>query len=132
MIADEPRWLRRESISAIHARQLAEHGGLPGVRDEGLLDAALARPLQIRSYESPTPDIARLAAAYAWAILRNHPFSDGNKRTAYVAMRTFLVGNGLDFTATREERYLTMLVAAAGDIDEPSFVDWVRANTART
>ena len=130
MTTDEPRWLRREAILSIHARQLAEHGGMPGVRDEGLLDAALARPLQIWSYESPPPDTARLAAAYAWAILRNHPFADGNKRTAYIAMRSFLIANDMDVTASLEERYLTMLAAAAGEIDESTFVAWVRANSA--
>jgi death-on-curing protein len=130
--AAEPRWLRREAVLAIHARQLSEHGGLTGMRDEGLLDAALARPRQLWSCETPTPDIARLAATYAWAILRNHPFSDGNKRTAYVAMRTFLIGNGLDLTASREDRYLTIMAGAAGDLDEPSFIGSVRANTAST
>jgi len=124
----EPLWLRRAAILAIHARQLGEHGGLPGIRDEVLLDAALARPLQVRSHESPTPDAARLAASLAWAIFRNHPFIDGNKRTAYVAMRTFLIGNGWDFTASLKDRYLMMLAAAAGEIDEPAFVAWAQGN----
>jgi len=110
--------------------QLGEHGGLSGVRDEGLPDPALARPLQSWSYESPAPDIARLAAAYAGAILRNHPFVDGNKRTAYIATRAFLIANDTDVTASLEERYLTMLAAAAREIDESTFVAWVRANSA--
>lgn len=109
----------------MHSRQIAEHGGGDGVRDPGLLESALARPQNIRAYE-PDADIARLAVAYALGIAKNHPFIDGNKRTALVAMRTFLVLNGKTLSATPEDKYLTILDLAAGDLSEQHLAEWIR------
>src|SRR5919112_991843 len=102
-------WLLEETIMAIHQRQLAEHGGGEGVRDEGLLQSALARPQNLLAYGDPPPDIASLAAAYAYGIARNHPFVDGNKRTALIVARLFLLLNDMDLVATQEEKYSTFL-----------------------
>ncbi len=92
-------WISDEVVVAIHRRQLAEHGGLQGIRDEGLLQSALHRPKNLLAYSESPPDMASLAAAYAYGIVKNHPFMDGNKRTAYVVMRTFLKLNGYDIQA---------------------------------
>ncbi len=120
----EPNWLDRRVILAVHDRQLAEHGGAPGLRDSGLLDSALARPRQHAAYGEP--DIAELAALYAIAIAHNHPFIDGNKRTAYVALELFLAKNGAGFDATDTESVLMMLGMASREIDDGVFVGWVR------
>jgi death-on-curing protein len=114
-------------VGAIHRRQLAEHGGLDGVRDPSMLSSALARPLNLFAYGSPKPDVSALAAAYAFGIIKNHPFVDGNKRTAYVVCRTFLRLNGQDIDATDAEKYQTFLAAAEGTIDEAQLGDWLRA-----
>jgi len=119
-------WLSRELILAVHDEQLAEHGGASGVRDEGLLDGALSRPLNRAGYGDP--DIAELAAVYALGLIRNHPFIDGNKRTAYVALELFLRLNGLRFPVSDADAVIVTLQLAAGDIAEPTFVSWVRAN----
>ncbi|MFV1994366.1 MAG: type II toxin-antitoxin system death-on-curing family toxin [Verrucomicrobiales bacterium] len=126
----EPVWVLTESTLAFHQRQMAEHGGEPGLRDEALLESALARPLQLWNYGDPLPDLCALAAAYAFGVAKNHPFFDGNKRTAYVVYRTFLVRNGLEIKAAREEKYLKMLALASGDETEESFASWLRQNTA--
>jgi death-on-curing protein len=126
----EPVWIPIEVVLALHARQLAEHGGTDGLRDEGLLESALARPQQRWAYGSPPPDLCSLAGAYASGLAKNHPFLDGNKRTAHVVYRLFLKRNGMDLTASMEERYLAMLRLAAGEITEDDFVAWLRANTA--
>lgn len=117
-------WLGRRLILAIHDEQLAEHGGATGLRDSGLLDSALARPLNRAGYGEP--DIAELAALYALAIARNHPFIDGNKRTAYVAMETFLDLNGFRFPVGDVEATITTLTMAAGDLPDEDFIAWVR------
>lgn len=117
-------WLSRELVLAIHDEQIAEHGGAAGLRDSGLLDSALARPLNRASYNEP--DIAELAGLYALAIARNHPFIDGNRRTAYVALETFLALNGYRFPASDVEATITTLQMAAGDIDDETFLAWVR------
>ena len=119
-------WLEKALALAIHDRQLAEHGGSPGVRDEGLLESALARPQQLHAYGDPVPDLAGLAAALAHGLARNHPFVDGNKRTAHVAYRTFLALNGAELVATDEEKYLTMLALAEGKLGEQDFAAWLR------
>lgn len=124
-----PKWITPAIVLAIHERQLAEHGGQSGLRDEGLLLSALARPEQLHSYGQPPPDLCALATAYAHGIAKNHPFLDGNKRTAFVTYRLFLKWNGLDLQATREERYLTMLALAAGEIPEDDFAQWLREHT---
>jgi len=123
---DEPTWLREDVVRAIHRRQLAEHGGREGVRDPGLLESALARPRQILAYSEPPPDLAALAAAYAFGILRNHPFVDGNKRVALVALRTFLKVNGHDLVATQEEKYQIVLRVADRQLSEAEFAGWAR------
>jgi death on curing protein len=118
------KWLPKEAVLAMHARQLAEHGGGTGVRDIGLLDSALQRPQNKSAYG--TPDIADLAAAYAYGIARNHPFVDGNKRTALVASRTFLLINGYQITATKEDRLNTFLSLADGSLSETNLTLWFR------
>jgi death-on-curing protein len=120
-------WLSRELILAIHDEQLAEHGGSAGLRDEGLLESALARPLDRAGYDDP--DIAELAAVYAIGIVRNHPFVDGNKRTAFAALFTFLALNGAEFEPPEVDATMAMLRLAAGDLTDDEFVPWVRAST---
>lgn len=119
-------WLEKALVLAIHDRQLAEHGGSAGVRDEGLLESALARPQQSHAYGNPAPDLADLAAALAYGLARNHPFVDGNKRTAHVAYRTFLALNGAELVATDEEKYVAMLALAEGGLAERDFAAWLR------
>lgn len=121
-------WLGRGFGEAVHLEQLREHGGAAGLRDEGLLESALARPLNRSGYGEP--DVAELAALYAISIARNHPFIDGNKRTAYVALETFLALNGFAFPASDEDSVLTMLSMAAGDLPDDEFTAWVRAHAA--
>jgi death-on-curing protein len=119
-------WLLEETLIAIHHRQIAEHGGREGLRDEGLLSSALARPKNLVAYSEASPDLASLAAAYAYGIARNHPFVDGNKRTALVAARTFLILNGVDLNATQDDKVLTFLNLAEGAISEEELADWIR------
>jgi death on curing protein len=119
-------WLLEETLTAIHHRQIAEHGGSEGLRDESLLLSALARPQNLLAYGEPPPDLASLAAAYAYGIARNHPFIDGNKRTALVAARTFLILNGVDLNATQDDKVLTFLNLAEGAISEEDLADWLR------
>jgi len=121
-------WVREDMVLAIHLRQLAEHGGGEGLRDEGLLQSALARPQNLLAYSAPSPDLASLAAAYAYGIARNHPFVDGNKRTALIVARLFLLLNGIDLVATQEEKYSTFLALAAGELSEDDVENWVRAH----
>jgi death-on-curing protein len=117
-------WLSRQLILAIHDEQLAEHGGSTGLRDAGLLDSALARPLNRVGYADP--DIAELAAVYALAITQNHPFVDGNKRTAFVALELFLRLNGCLFSVGDAEAVVMMLAMAAGELPDDEFIAWVR------
>ena len=119
-------WLLEEAVRAIHERQISEHGGSSGLRDEGLLQSALARPQHLLTYGDPPPDTAALAAAYAFGIARNHPFIYGNKRTALVAARTFLLLNDSDLEASQEEKYLTFLHLAEGSLTEEELAAWVR------
>jgi death-on-curing protein len=120
-------WLSPQLILAIHDEQLAEHGGSTGLRDAGLLDSALARPLNRASYGEP--DVAELAAVYALAIVKNHPFIDGNKRTAFVALEVFLRLNGSRFTAGDAEAVVMTLAMAAGELPDDEFTAWVRLHT---
>jgi death-on-curing protein len=120
-------FLNRDVVLAIHEEQLAQHGGGVGVRDEGLLESALARPANRAAYE-PEADCAALAAGYAFGIAKNHPFIDGNKRTAYVAMELSLVLNGFQLIASDEEALMAMLRLASGEIGEAAFAEWIRQN----
>jgi len=119
------RWVRLDTVLALHKRQIAEHGGGEGVRDLGLLESALARPQNLHAYE-PETDLASLAAAYAFGIAKNHAFVDGNKRTALVEMRTFLILNGSDINASQEDKYLTILALAEGSLAEDTLAQWIR------
>lgn len=120
-----PIWISLELATAIHGRQLAEHGGAAGVRDLGLLESALSRPRQQFAYADPTPDIPQMAGAYAFGIARNHPLIDGNKRTSAVVCETFLNLNGWELDVSDEEMYLTFLRLAAGELSEEAFTAWL-------
>ena len=122
----EPEWLSLDIAFAVHDRQLAEHGGPTGVRDQGMLESALARPLNQWTYGED--DLCALAAAYAYGIARNHPFTDGNKRTAWVFARLFLRLNSQTITFTPREAIDTVLALAAGDLTEAELADWFRAH----
>lgn len=120
----EPRWILRSAVLAIHREQLAEHGGSDGIRDESLLDSALAKPKNVFAYEE-NATIFRLAASYAFGIARNHAFVDGNKRTALVVCRTFLYANGWTLRSSKEELYLTFLHLAEGTLSEADLAAWI-------
>ena len=120
-------WIERALALAIHDRQLAEHGGGGGVRDDSLLASALARPRQLLAYGDPPPDLAALAASLAHGLARNHPFVDGNKRTAHVCYRVFIALNGCELVASDEDKYLAMLSLAEGTLSEDAFAQWLRA-----
>jgi death-on-curing protein len=125
---NEPwRWVAAEVLLAVHEEQLAEHGGAAGVRDLGLFESALARPQNQAAYGNP--DAADLAAAYGVGLAKNHPFIDGNKRTAFVAVELFLALNGHDLVADDADCVLTMLAVAAGSLDEPGFAAWLRTHS---
>jgi death-on-curing protein len=121
-------WIDDAVLLAVHDEQLAEHGGAAGTRDRGLFESATARPQQLAHYG--TPDVADLAAAYGFGIARNHPFVDGNKRTAFVAVELFLALNGFVLLAEDGACVLTMLAVAAGQMDEVAFARWLRQHTA--
>lgn len=123
------KWLRVDAVLAMHKRQIAEHGGGDGVRDMGLLESALSRPKNIEAFE-PDADIARLAAAYAFGIAKNRPLVDGNKPTALVACRTFLILNGYQLTADPADKYLTFLSLAEGTVSEVELAEWLRTRVA--
>lgn len=120
-------WISRALALAIHERQVSEHGGDAGIRDDALLESALARPQQLQAYGDPAPDLAALAASLAFGIARNHPFVDGNKRTAHVCYRVFLAMNDVELAATDQEKYLRMLGLAEGSLDEAGFAEWLRS-----
>lgn len=121
------RWLDRTIVLAIHEEQLAQHGGGIGIRDEGLLDSALARPQNLAAY-NPAASLPELAASYAFGIARNHPFIDGNKRTAYVAMELFLIDHGQVLMAEDGDAVLTFLALASGNLAEAELADWIMRN----
>lgn len=122
-------WINKPFALAIHDRQLAEHGGQPGVRDGGLLESALARPQQLHAYGDPLPDLADLAASLGFGLARNHPFLDGNKRTAHVCYRSFLALNGASLSACDEDKYITMVALAEGSLPEAEFAQWLRQHS---
>lgn len=121
----EPRWISKESLLALHDRSLALHGGAPGIRDEGLLEPALARPLNRHHYEAVN-DICELAATYAIALASNHPFVDGNKRAAFSALGLFLRLNGLRLVAAQADAARTILAVAAGRREISELAGWIR------
>ena len=119
-------WIDRRALLLLHGESLVLHGGAPGIRDEGLLDSALARPENLAAYGQP--DVFDCAAAYAFGLAKNHPFIDGNKRTAFVSVELFLALNGLRLTAGDADCVLTMLAVASGTLDEPAFAAWLRTH----
>ncbi|MEO6717946.1 MAG: type II toxin-antitoxin system death-on-curing family toxin [Novosphingobium sp.] len=125
----EPVWLEPEVAFALHDRQLAEHGGAAGVRDSGALESALMRPRN--RWEYGEDDMAVLAAAYAYGIARNHPFADGNKRTAWVLARLFLAINKVPIVYAKEEAITMVLALAAGELPEDELADWFREHTSK-
>ncbi len=125
------RWITKSALMLLHGESLATHGGGEGLRDEGLLDSALARPLNLVAYadaDAP-PDVAALAASYTVGLAKNHPFVDGNKRAAFLATGLFLYLNGYRLNASQAEATITMLAVATGDITEDAFADWLRLHT---
>lgn len=123
------RWIDRRALLLLHAESLAEHGGGEGLRDEGLLESALARPPNLAAYERP--DVADLAASYGFGIAKNHPFVDGNKRAAFLAVGLFLYLNGHRLEATQADATLTVLALAGGEITETEFAAWLRNHAAK-
>ena len=124
---DEPTWLDRPILEALHADQIMEHGGSLGIRDEGLLESALARPQQKWHYE-PRTDLATLAAAYAFGVAKNHPFIDGNKRATLVSAYTFLAVNGFELEVPEPEAMTVILGTADGSISEEDLASWIRSH----
>ena len=125
------RWVSKQALVLLHGESLATHGGLEGMRDEGLLEFALMRPQNTVAYADAdsAPDAAALAASYGVAIARNHPFIDGNKRAAFLAVGLFLYLNGLRLQASQADATVTMLAVAAGDMPEEAFAAWLRAHS---
>jgi death on curing protein len=123
-----PVWIDKALALIWHNELLGEHGGAPGIRDQGLLESALARPRNLHVYSERTPSLFRLAAAYASGILRNHPFIDGNKRTALVVAVSFLELNGIAFDAPQQDAYLACYELATGRMSEARFASWLRRN----
>jgi len=121
------RWIDRQALLLLHDESLAEHGGSSGLRDAGLIDSALARPLNLVAYGNP--DFADLAAAYGVGLAKNHPFVDGNKRAAFLSVGLFLFMNGYRLKAGQAEATVVMIDVAAGDIDESGFAHWIRNNS---
>ena len=122
------RWITKAALMLLHSESLATHGGGEGLRDEGLLDSALARPLNLLAYaaEDAPPDVAALAASYTVGLAKNHPFVDGNKRAAFLVTGLFLYLNGYRLEAMQADATITMLAVATGDISEDAFADWLR------
>ncbi len=118
------KWINKSALLLLHGESLAEHGGGTGLRDEGLLDSALSRPLNLAN--DGQPDIAELAASYAVGLAKNHPFVDGNKRAAFLAVGMFLYLNGYRLKADQAQATLVVLGVAPGDVQEAEFANWLR------
>jgi death-on-curing protein len=127
----EPKWLSRVVVDAIHNDQLREHGGLTGIRDENVLESALARPRQKWHYAVDGVDVTALAATYAFGLVKNHPYRDGNKRIGFIAMVTFLEVNGYEFSATDADVVAEILALAEGGISEEALAVWIRRHSSR-
>ncbi len=121
------RWLREDVVIAMHGEQIAEHGGRPGIRDMGLLSSALARPQNQAAYGKPS--VFNLAAAYAFGVIQNHPFVDGNKRAGFLAAYVFLDLNGWELVASEAEAVSAVTALATGEMDEAGFSDWLKDNS---
>lgn len=130
MTVREPVWIRKEALIALHDRSLALHGGPAGIRDEGLLESALQRPINRFLYEQET-DLSVLAGTYAVGIASNHPFIDGNKRAAFQALLLFMALNGQPLRADSVDATMTMLAVAAGQIDIDPLAQWIAANSSK-
>jgi len=126
----QPRWVDVRALVLLHAESLAEHGGFWGLRDEAALESALARPRHLSAYESHA-DLARLAAAYGFGLVRNHPFNDGNKRAGFLAVGLFLALNGFRLDADPVDAVHTIMALAAGQLREKALADWIRAHMVR-
>jgi death-on-curing protein len=127
---EEPLWMELADAVIAHDLELTAHGGSAGIRDAGLLDSALARPRNIWAYAEAEPSLAVLAAAYAFGISSNHPFVDGNKRTAFLVSFAFLDVNGFEVIASQEDAVLAILGLAAGEVSEAQLAQWFERNTA--
>ena len=126
----EPIWIGKSFTLAIHEEMLAGFGGSAGVRDVGLLESALGKPRNLFAYGKPT--LVDLAASYAFGVVRNHPFIDGNKRTGFMVAYTFLARNGIEFTASEADAAAAVLAIAAGQMKEAELSSWLAANTRKT
>jgi death-on-curing protein len=125
----EPHWLTRSECLLLHDMMLDQYGGCSGIRDEGLLESALARPQQLHHYGKPT--MPEMAAAYTAGIVKNHPFLDGNKRTGFMMGAGFLERNGYEFLASETEVVIRTLALAAGEMTEAAYADWLQANSKK-
>ena len=125
----EPYWLTREECLALHEMMLSQHGGSEGLRDENMLESALAKPRQLFAYGKPT--MSDLAASYVFGVVKNHPFIDGNKRTGFMLGAGFLERNGYEFHASEAEAVVRTLALAAGELSESEFAAWLKANSMR-
>ena len=125
----EPYWLTREECLALHEMMLSQHGGSEGLRDENMLESALAKPRQLFAYEKPT--MSDLAASYVFGLVKNHPFIDGNKRTGFMLGAGFLERNGYEFHASEAEAVVRTLALAAGELSEAEFAAWLKTNSRR-
>ncbi|MCY4363570.1 MAG: type II toxin-antitoxin system death-on-curing family toxin [Gammaproteobacteria bacterium] len=123
-----PVWISEELVIAVHARQITEHGGSAGIRDKSLLQSALARPQQLYAYGDPSPDLAALAASLAYGIAKNHPFVDGNKRTAAVLCELFIMVNGMSLEASDQEMLSVFLALAGSSLNEEELANWIRSH----
>jgi death-on-curing protein len=123
----EPKWVLMQTVIAIHQRQIAEHGGLEGIRDQALLESALKAPQNLHYYGNPKPAFAEIAACYAYSLTRNHPFRDGNKRVSLVTCELFLHLNGMFFLATQAEKYQSYYSLADGTLTQKQFAEWLEA-----
>lgn len=128
---NEPNWVLFETVIAIHKRQIAEHGGLHGIRDIALLESALTAPRQLFHYKEPKPTLSQLAASYAFCISKNHPFYDGNKRVSLVVCEVFLRLNSYTLKATQVEKYKVFIGVANGDISQDKLAEWINKRTRK-
>ncbi len=128
---NEPKSISDAIAHAIHRRQIAEHGGMDGVRDASLLDSALSKPKNLFHYADPKPSISEIAATYAYGIARNHAFIDGNKRAALVVCRLFIALNGVEFKATAADKYQIFMKLAAGEVTEEELADWLSSHSRK-